>query len=205
MIFSCSFNDGGGVSNMKMRLVVVCLLLLMSAGCSGRFDSEEYFRDNVDMGAISRIAVLPFQNFTADPNVDERTRDIATTQLLASGVADVVDRGLVDSVMAEEVIDPRLPIDQINMKRLGQRLNVQAFLLGAVDLSGEKKIGSQSYPVLGVTLRLVDAQAGMVIWQSSGRWTSETMAGRILGIRPTDDFHITLELFDRMIRTLAGK
>ena len=189
----------------KLSIGFLILLVFAVSGCSGKFDSEFYMRDNVDMGAITRIAVMPFQNFTTDQFVADRTRDIATTQLLALGVADVVDRGLVDSVMAEEVIDPKLPIDQINMKRLGQRLNVQAFLLGAIDLAGEKRTGNVSYPVLGVTLRLVDAQAGLVIWQGSGRWTSETVVGRILGTKPTDDFHVSLELLKRMLRSLAGK
>lgn len=190
---------------MKIRSVAISLLILMVGGCGGSFDSKVYFRENVDMGAISRIAVMPFQNFTPDQHVTDRTRDIATTQLLALGIADVVDRGLVDSVMAEEVIDPRLPIDLINLKRLGQRLNVQAFLLGAVDMAGEKRTGAVAYPVLGVTMRLVDAQAGVIIWQSSGRWTSETVVGRILGIKPTDDFHVSLQLLNRMLRSLAGK
>jgi len=184
---------------------LVFILIFSITGCGGKFDSESYTRENVDMGAITRIAVLPFQNFTSDQFVGDRTRDIATTQLLALGIADVVDRGLVDSVMAEEVIDPKLPIDQINMKRLGQRLNVQAFLLGAIDMAGEKRSTTVAYPVLGVTLRLVDAQAGLVIWQNSGRWTSETVTGRILGTKPTDDFHVSLELLRRMLRSLAGK
>lgn len=194
-----------GVAGMKNRSVAILLLLLLISGCSGKFDSNEYLRENVDLAAITRIAVLPFQNFTSDSFVADRTRDIATTQLLASGIADVVDKGLVDSVMMEEVIDPRLPIDQVNMKRLGQRLNVQAFLLGAVDLAGEKRSGSVGYPVLGVTLRLVDSQAGLVIWQSSGRWTSETVLGRILGIKPTDDFHVSLLLLRRMLGALSSK
>jgi TolB-like protein len=190
---------------MKKRAVAISLLFLMISGCGGKFDSKEYLRENVDLSAISRIAVLPFQNYTTDQFVAERTRDIAITQFLSSGIADVVDRGLVDSVMAEEVIDPKLPIDQINMKRLGQRLNVQAFLLGAVDLAGERRTGTVAYPILGVTLRLVDAQAGVIIWQSSGRWTAETVVGRILGIRATDDFHVSLELLQRMLRPLGGK
>lgn len=190
---------------MKKISFVLLLLALVITGCAGKFDSQEFMRENVDMGAVSRIAVLPFQNFTGDIFVAERTRDIVTTQLLALGIADVVDRGLVDSVMAEEVIDPKLPVDQINMKRLGQRLNVQAFLLGTIDMAGEKKSGSLAYPVLGVTLRLVDAQAGMIIWQSSGRWTSETVLGRLFGMKPTDDFHVSLELMKRMLRPLAGK
>jgi len=189
----------------KFSLGSLILFVIAMTGCAGKFDSEVYMRDNVDMGAITRIAVMPFQNYTSDMYVAERTRDIATTQLLSLGIADVVDRGLVDSVMAEEVIDPRLPIDQINMKRLGQRLNVQAFLLGSIDMAGEKRTGSVAYPVLGVTLRLVDAQAGLVIWQGSGRWTSETVTGRILGIKPTDDFHVSLELLNRMLRSLTGK
>lgn len=189
----------------KFSLGFLILLIIAMTGCAGRFDSEVFMRDNVDMGAITRIAVMPFQNFTNDQFVADRTRDIATTQLLSLGIADVVDRGLIDSVMAEEVIDPRLPIDQINMKRLGQRLNVQAFLLGSIDMAGEKRTGSVAYPVLGITLRLVDAQAGLVIWQGSGRWTSETVTGRILGIKPTDDFHVSLELLDRLLRSLAGK
>ena len=191
---------------MKNRSVAIIFLsFLMLCGCGGKFDSKEYMRDKVDLAAISRIAVMPFQNFTGDQFVADRTRDIATTQLLASGIADVVDRGIVDSVMVEEVIDPRLPINQINMKRLGQRLNVQAFLLGSIDLAGDRRTGSVAYPILGVTLRLVDSQAGLVIWQSSGRWTSETVLGRIVGINPTDDFHVSLLLIQRMLRPLASK
>jgi TolB-like protein len=179
------------------------LLALAVGGCGGKYASEEFMRDDVDLGAISRIAVLPFHNFTGDKFVGERVRDLATTQLLALKIADVVDRGLVDSVMSEEVIDPKLPVDQINLKRLGQRLNVQAFLVGTIDVAEPKKSGSMSYPILGVTLRLIDAQANLVIWQSSGRWTSETLAGRIFGLTPTDDFHITLKLLNRMLRSLA--
>lgn len=190
---------------MIKRTVAVSLLFLLINGCGGKYAYKEYLRENVDMGAISRIAVLPFHNFTSDAFVAERNRDIATTQLLAIGIADVVDRGLVDTVMAEEVIDPKLPVDQINMKRLGQRLNVQAFLLGSIDLAGEKRTGAVAYPILGVTLRLVEAQSGIVIWQSSGRWTAESVSGRIFGLTPTDDFHVSLQLMSRMLRPLGSK
>jgi hypothetical protein len=105
--------------------------------------------------------------------------------------------------MSEEVIDPRQPIDQINLKRLAQRLNVQAFLVGTIDQAEPKRSGNTTYPILGVTLRLIDAQANLVIWQSSGRWTSETIMGRIFGLEPTDDFHVALKLMNRMLRSLA--
>jgi TolB-like protein len=189
----------------KLSLVLSLLLLVLASGCSGKFASEEYVRDDVDFAAVQRVAVLPFQNFTGDQFAHERARNVAITQLLALQVADVVDRGIVDSVMTEEVIDPRQPIDIINLKRLGQRLNVQAFLLGSVDLVDSKKTGSVEYPVLAITLRLVEAQSSIVIWQSSGRWTSESVTGRIFGISPTDNFHVNIQLIRNMMRSLANK
>ena len=112
----------------KLSLVMSMLLLVLVGGCSGKFTSEEYVRDDVDFAAVQRIAVLPMQNFTNDQFAHERARNIAITQLLALQVADVVDRGIVDSVMTEEVIDPRQPIDIINLKRLGQILGGHPFL-----------------------------------------------------------------------------
>ncbi len=187
----------------KLSLVMSMLLLVLVGGCSGKFTSEEYVRDDVDFAAVQRIAVLPMQNFTNDQFAHERARNIAITQLLALQVADVVDRGIVDSVMTEEVIDPRQPIDIINLKRLGQRLNVQAFLLGSVDMVDNKKTGSVDYPQLAITFRLVEAQSSIVIWQSSARWTSETITGRIFGISPTDSFHVNIQLIRNMMRSLA--
>ncbi|MBU0481025.1 MAG: penicillin-binding protein activator LpoB [Proteobacteria bacterium] len=192
---------------MRRFSLVCCLVLvgILVCGCSGRFTYEEFLREDVDLSAVTRIAVLPFRNYTKEEFVQERVRNVAITQLLALGVADVVDRGIVDSVMAEEVIDPNSSVDLVNLKRLGQRLNVQAFLLGSIDLIDNRQGASTAYPQLAVTLRLVDAQASLVIWQSSGRWTSETVAGRIFGSAPTDSFHITLKLLGKMLKSLGNK
>ena len=192
---------------MQRFSLVLCMVLtgLVANGCGGKFAHEEFLREDIDLSAVTRIAVLPFTNFTSVPYAHERVRNIAITQILALEVADVVDRGIVDSVMAEEVIEPNTPIDLVNLKRLGQRLNVQAFLLGSIDLIDDKARGSTYFPQLGITLRLVDAQASIVIWQSSGRWNSETVIGRILGSEPTDNFHITLKLLRKMLQGIGNK
>jgi len=182
-------------------LVAICLLLF---GCSGKFTSDEYLRDDIDYDSIRRVAVLPFLNHTTDRYIHERIRNIAITQLLANGIADVVDRGIVDSVLYEEVIDPKQPIDLINLKRLGQRLNVQAFLLGDVDMVTNKSSGS-GYPQLGLTIRLVDAQSSAILWQSSGHWSSESFVGKMFGIAPTDSYHVNIKLLDKMVRSLAKR
>ncbi|MDF1578666.1 MAG: hypothetical protein P1P81_09530 [Desulfobulbales bacterium] len=185
----------------RIALVVLILSSLMLVGCSGKFTSDVFVREDVDFEAITRLAVLPFQNNTADKFAHQRIRNVAITQLLASGMADVVDRGIVDSVLYEEVIDPTLPIDLINLKRLGQRLNVQAFLMGSVDMVAGKGSGS-AYPQLALTLRLVETQSAAILWQSSGHWTSESLTGKIFGIAPTDSYHVNIELLNKMMRTL---
>ncbi len=192
---------------MRRFALVGCLVLAcMLVGCGGKFTSEEFVREDVDFDVVSRVAVLPFLNHTNDKFIHQRVRNVAITQMLANGVADVVDRGIVDSVLYEEVIDPGQPIDLINLKRLGQRLNVQAFLLGSVDMSSAKSGGgSLSYPQLALTLRLVEAQSAGILWQSSGHWTSESFFGKMFGIAPTDSYHVNIDLLGRMMKNLAKR
>lgn len=185
----------------KLALVGFMILFGTLVGCGGKYTSDEFSREDVDFSIISKVAVLPFSNNTDDIHAAQRVRNVSITQLLAHGIADVVDRGIVDSVLYEEVIDPNQPIDLINLKRLGQRLNVQAFLMGSVDIVESKRLGD--YPQLALTLRLVEAQSGAILWQSSGHWSSESLVGKILGIAPTDSFHVNLKLLDRMMRSLA--
>ena len=191
---------------MRSFALVGCLVLVcMLVSCSGgKFSSEEFIRENIDFESVRRVAVLPLLNHTSDPYVHQRVRNVAITQMLANGVADVVDRGIVDSVLFEEVIDPAQPIDLINLKRLGQRLGVDAFLLGDVDMVVARRTGSFAYPQMALTLRLVEASSASILWQSSGHWTSESFFGKMFGIAPTDSYHVNIELLNRMMKSLAA-
>jgi len=190
------------LDDLSVKICLILVLLMVAAGCSGKFSNEEFVREDVDFSIINRVAVLPFKNNTKDEYAHEQARNITITQLLSLGIADVVDRAVVDSVMTEEAIDSNQPVDLLNIKRLGQRLNVQAFLLGSVDMTGVKSVGSLRYPNMAMTLRLVDSQSSTIIWQSTGHWTAETVTGRVFGISPTDKFHVNLKLVNKMLRSL---
>jgi TolB-like protein len=187
----------------KLALVGGLVWFCVLAGCGGKFTREDFVREGIDFAVVTKVAVLPFFNYTQDKYIHQSIRNVAVTELLANRVADVVDLGIVDSVLYEEVIDPSQPIDLINLKRLGQRLQVQAFLMGSVDAVGTAKSGD--YPQLALTLRLLEAQTGAILWQSSGQWSSESWLGRIFGIAPTDSFHVNLRLMDRMLQSLADR
>jgi len=188
----------------RSTFVFVLCLAVAFTGCGLSRSRVNYNREDVDLGMITRVAVLPFANNSKDQFAAERVRDVAITQILALGIADVVDKGIVDSVMREEAIEPNRPIDLINLKRLGQRLNVQAFVLGTIDEAEDVRRGSLSFPELALTLRLVDSRASVVLWQASGRRTSETWAGRLFGLAPGDSFHNTLYLVRDLFKTLSS-
>lgn len=181
---------------------VICLSLfcLISSGCSGIKGDQAFVREDVDLDFILNIAVLPFENHTEDKFVMERVRDVTITQVLALGLFDVVDKGLVDSVLREEAIDKGMPIDKPTIKRLGQLLKVQALLLGSVNESDEKRLGSSSYPELSLTLRLVETKSGMILWQASGHRAGDSLLTRLFGLTPTDSFQVSLQL----VRSLLG-
>ncbi len=128
----------GTKGNGRMRknifvLVAVMLIVIIVGGCGGKSVKRTFLRENIDLGFIDRIAVMPFENNTNDEFAGERARNAATIHILARGLFDVVDPGLVDSALQEEALEPGTPLDLNSLKRLGQRLNVQAFILGTVD------------------------------------------------------------------------
>ncbi len=191
---------------MRRGFLVTFLAVIIFSlyGCGSKTASDYFVRQDVELGFIKKIAVLPFQNNTKDEFAGERTREIVITQVLAMGLFDVVDKGIVDSVLKEEAVEPGTPIDKLTLKRLGQRLNVQAFLLGSVDQAGESRRGSFSYPELSLALRLVEAKSALVLWRASGHGSGYSTWGRLFGLAPNDSYQVTVDVVKRMLSTIPA-
>lgn len=179
----------------------ITVMLLMLAGCGSRTVSESYLREDVDFGFIQRIAVLPFENNSSDNFAPERARDVTITQVLALGLFDTVEKALVDNVLFEEGIDKGATFDPLTMKRIGQRLQSQAFIMGTVDLAGMNTIGTNTYPEMALTLRLIEANSGMILWQASGNISGESFGRRLFGIKADDPYQLTLKLVRDLLKT----
>ena len=183
---------------------LLVLVTLMSIGCGTKTASDYYVRPDVELGFIKRIAVLPFQNNSSDEFAAERLREVVITQVMSMGIFDVVDKGIVDSVLREEAVEPGTPIDKLTLKRLGQRLNVQAFMLGSVDQAGENRRGSFSYPELSLALRLVEAKTGMVLWRASGHGSGYSTWGRLFGLAPEDSYQVGVGVVKEMLSSIPA-
>ena len=181
----------------KIIGIIVSGMLLFLPGCSTHSVVKSYVRENASLAHIEHVAVLPFEGGARAP----RIREFTMTQLLASGVFDVVDKGLVDSVLSQEAIGPGTPLDASTIRRLGQILNVQAFILGSVEEATQSR-GSASFAETTMTLRLIDSQTGILLWQASGRGSSYSLADRLFGMTPKDSFVVTMGLLNDLFKTM---
>jgi len=186
---------------MFKKIVVLTLLSLLPvlSGCGGGSLTKSFMRENVSLAGIRTVAVLPFENLGGGGAA--RVREFTMTQILATGLFDVVDKARVDSALRNEAIDPGNPIDGATLRRLGQRLEVQAFFLGSVQ-AGDESRGSASYPAVTMTLRLVESETGTLLWQASGRGSGYSLSSRLFGVEPKDSFQVSMELLRTLLATI---
>ena len=163
-------------------------------GCGSKATSDSFIRKDVDLGYIERVAVLPLENHSDDKYAAKRVRNVINTQILAMGLFDTVEQGLVDSVLLREAIEQNAPIDQLTLKRLGQRLKVQAFVMGAVDQAGDVRRGANTFPEIAMTIRLLEAESGRILWQASGYRNGESLSRRLFGMAAIDSYQVALHL-----------
>lgn len=204
---SAKLERSGSFSGLGRK--ILCTLLLMGVsfgltGCGLPFmgKSKAYVRENVDFGFVQKIAVLPVENNSKDEFAPELVRDIIITRTLAMKLFDVTDKGLVDSFLREEAIDPGKPIDASTIKRLGQKLSVQSLLLTTLDISADSRKGTMSYPEMSVTVRMVEVETGLVIWQSGGHQSGDSIWRRLFGLAGRDKYQVTVSLVEDILNTI---
>lgn len=187
---------------MKKIIILLLLTAFSQIGCSGKQHLESFNRANIDIGYVKTIAVLPFANNSQDEFAPERVRNITITQILADELFDIVDKGVVDSHLRDEAIQPDQPLNKQDLNRIGQRLNVQAVLLGTIDIAKDERRGAVSFPELSVTLRLLEVESGLIIWQASGNENGDSTWRRLFGIEAINSFEVSLNLINTMLDTI---
>jgi curli biogenesis system outer membrane secretion channel CsgG len=154
-------------------------------------------------GYVKRIVVLPFENHSGTKFAEERFRDVVTTEILSRGLFDIVEKGEAQRFLREELVrKEQETIDLATAQRLGEDLNVEAYLAGAVAEYEEKQNGAYSYPLVSASLRLVDVKTGQIIWQASGSESGYRTVDRLFGFVSDDASTISFRLAERLLKTL---
>ncbi len=178
------------------------IIILSLSGCAAPQNEATFVRRKTDLRYVKKVAVLPFTNNTGDKFAASRIRDITTTQILSMGIFDVVDEGVVDSALREMAIGKDKPMGTPLLKRLGQRLGVQAFIDGTVNDIGSNKAGPFSYPEVSLTLKLIDSGSAKILWQSSAHRNGYSIWERLFDLNPQDSFQLALGLTRDMLATI---
>ena len=160
------------------RAVFITLLLLVTA-C--RTTQTKYMHKNADLGAIGKVAVLPFENLTQERSAAEKVQKIFYLELLSLDVFEVAEPGHVTKVLRTSGA-PLDALGEAEYQKIGKELGVDGMFVGTVVDYAELRMGSTPTPDVTIQLRLIDAHSGATVW-SAGLTRSGASAGtRLFGI-----------------------
>lgn len=185
-------------SLMLVAITASCLLIVSS--CASK--KNHFLDENVEIDLLRKIVVLPFANNTQTKFVESRMRDVITTEILSRGLFDVVADGDVLRFLKDEVGGDPQSVDTKVARRMGRELEVEAFMTGAVDIYGENRNGTYTYPVIAVTLRLLDVRNNKIIWQASASETGYGTWSRIFGFASEDFNQVSFNLAQKVLASL---
>ena len=182
------------------RVMLVGFLVLLISGCAAKRDF--FLDENVEINLLQRIAVLPFVNNTQTKFVENRLRDVVTTEILSLGIFDIVADGDIRRFLKDEVSGNPDAVDTKVARKMGRELGVEAFMTGAVDNYDENRNGSYTYPVVAVTLRLLDVRNNKIIWQASASESGYGTWSRVFGFASDDFNQVSFRLAQKVLATL---
>jgi TolB-like protein len=157
------------------------IAVFLAAGCA-HSSTTKYMHPNVDLGAIRRVAVLPFENLTQERTAGEKVQKIFLTELLASEAFEVVEPGQVTQTLRASRVEQVETLGPPDFKRLGETLKAQGIFVGTVVDFAESRSGSTPAPDVTIQLRLIESQTGVTVWSASRTRSGASASARLFGI-----------------------
>ena len=152
---------------MRTYLKNLTLLALLAAGCGG---PRSFVHPSTDIGFYKRLGVVNFTNLTADRFAGEKMTSSFVTELLLQKKFEVVEPGEFERLVAEvrgSSSEERKDLGAEQIKLIGDRAGINGIIEGEVKEFQMTRIGAEDFPLISVSIRLVDAPSGQVVWMSS--------------------------------------
>jgi TolB-like protein len=160
-------NNNKKVQNQILNYILLTVFaFILVCGCS----TQKVMKPDTDVSKITRIAVLPFEDFTSDEYAGEKIRRIVITELLSRDI-DVIEPGEVTRLLKDMNIWTVHSMKVSEIKAIGKKLGVDAMMSGSVESFGISKGISVEYPEVTINLMLIETSSGKIIWstrQTSG-------------------------------------
>jgi hypothetical protein len=142
--------------------------LLFAAFAAGAADPEsEEWQVHKDFAKLrpTRIAVLPMDNLSLEPGVEEALYKAVYDRLAAKGYTKI-SAGHVSQVMKKLGVTIPGLLAGISVKRLGEELQADGLLFGQIEQSARINQVVYDAVVVSCSLRLVQAESGTTLWHA---------------------------------------
>jgi len=161
----------------------IAVMLLMLSSCGAPYHGGGTVRGQSAGGV--KIAILPFENLSAQEGAGKMAGSLFLVKMLGSGVFEISDPGVVEEALGEERVRLTSHIRLDILKKLGEHMGVKYILVGTV-LENEMQMlggvsGGGQVPSVSVTARIVDVTSGRVMW-ADARARRGTDSEKIFGI-----------------------
>jgi hypothetical protein len=179
----------------------MCAVFSISGCRSGITDF--HLREDTDFSFIKKVAVVPFENYTAEKTAGEVARQAVINELLVSGAVDVAFPGDTLTAYEKTRVTGPLSLTSDQIKTLGNTLKVQAIIFGAVNRFGEIKSGSFNAPEISITLMMAEAGSGTIIWSITDSKVGDSFLSRHFGARSDTLSETLMKTVRESVRTLT--
>lgn len=160
---------------------VALTLVLALGGCASPGARSTFHDPNMDFSLVRSVAVLPFANLTTTAKAEERVRDIFMTMLQATGAAYVLPPGEVArGISRTSLQNPAAPTAE-EIVRLAKNLDVDVVITGTVLEYGEVRSASATANVVSMSVQMMEAQTGRVVWSAASTEGGIGAGKRIFG------------------------
>ena len=157
-------------------------LLVVAAGCAAKRGAEVTFHDaTMDFSMVRTVAVMPFANLSSTQTADERVRGVFMTMLQATGSIYALPLGEIQRGLSRvEMRDPAAPSAE-EIVAFGKVVGADAVVTGSVLEYGEARSGSASANYLSVTVQMMEAKTGKLVWSAQTTKGGVSGADRMFG------------------------
>jgi hypothetical protein len=165
----------------------------------------DVYRDpKMDFGVIQTVAVLPFSNLARDQIVAERVRDVFINRLLATEAVYVLPVGEVARGISKmEIQTPSSPTSE-EVVKLAALLKADAVITGVVREYGEVRSGTTTANVISMSIQLIEAGTGKIVWSASSTKGGVTFWNRLFGGGGQPVNKVTEQAVDALFDKLLG-
>jgi len=187
----------------KLFLGILIFALFIIMGCRSNGYSPYHVSPDVDFSFVKNVAVLPLENLSNEKAAGEIVSRLVISEMLASGLVNVVVPGEVRSAMNDFKIKNTSSLNKKQIRKLGQALKVQGIVMGSVDQYGYAKIGNSTAPEITITLMMADTGTGDIIWSVTRRRGGDGFLARHFGATSQTLSKTTLDVVREAVGTLT--